>query len=231
MNTLSKALADKIATIIIFIAILIVGFFVVKHFIPNIFGGTTSSQYGTVVEKFTKGSKLVVAGAESKTIAKHTFSNNEVSKWPDWSKGIMSTIVGRQVQVEVPVKTEFKLDLEGITKNDVTITDNTLTFNKPLTVEVDSQQDGNIKANNDAGIIDRVVDAATAGATAQEFLSKKTQETIATTSDSVMNSKDSQEIVRKYAEEALENLLNLDSKDHINVSLKTSDLKFVNVDK
>lgn len=231
MKTLGKALADKIATIIIFIIILIAGFFAVKHFIPSIFGATTSSQYGKVVEKFTKETKLVVSGDESKTTAKHTFSNYEVSKWPDWSKGIMSTIVGRQVQVEVPVKTEFKLDLEGITKNDVTITDNKLTFNKPLTVEVDSQQDGNIKANNDAGLIDRVVDAATAGATAQEFLSQKTQETIIITSDNVMNSKDFQEKVRKYAEEDLENLLNLNTKDHIKVNLKTSDLKFVNVDK
>ncbi|MFL0248094.1 hypothetical protein [Candidatus Clostridium stratigraminis] len=231
MKTLGKALADKIATIIIIIIILIAGFFAVKHFIPNIFGATTSSQYNIPVEKITKESKLVVAEAESKTTAKHTFSNDEVNKWPDWSKGIMSIIVGRQVQVEVPIKTEFKLDLEGITKNDMTIKDNILTFNKPLTVEVDSQQDGNIKAINDAGIIDRVIDAATAGATAQEFLSQKTQETIETTSDNVMNSKDSQEKVRKYAEEELENLLNLDSKDHINVSLKTSDLKFVNVDK
>ena len=53
MKTLGKALADKIATIIILIIILTAGFFVVKHFIPNIFARTTSSRYGTVVEKFT----------------------------------------------------------------------------------------------------------------------------------------------------------------------------------
>ena len=52
---------------------------------------------------------------------------------------------------------------------------------------------------------------------------------LATTSDNVMSNTERQEQVRKYAEEALENLLNLNSKDHINVNLKPNDLKFVNV--
>lgn len=231
MKTIGKALANKIATIIIILLVVVIGFFTIKHFIPNLFGGTTTSQYETIVKKFSQESKLVVAGAESETTANHTFTNDNVKDWPDWAKPIVAVIVGRDVTVSIPIKTEFKLELKGITPKDVNIKNNVLTFKHPITVEVDSQQDGLIKANNSNGIIDKVVDAATSGSKAQEFLDAKAQETLAITSDNVLNNKERQNKVLNFAQKDLENLLNLGNKEHLSVKLNQNDLKFTNIDK
>ncbi len=231
MKTIGKALANKIAMIIIILLVVVIGFFAIKYFIPNLFGGTTSSQYKTIVKKFSQESELVVAGAESETTASHTFTNDNIKSWPNWAKPIVSVVVGRNVTVSVPIKTEFKLELKGITSKDVNIKNNVLTFRHPITVEVDSQQNGLIKANNSDGIVDKIVDAATSGAKAQEFLDNKTQETISKTSDNVMNDSERQTKVLKFAQEDLENLLNLGSKEHLSVELHQKDLKFINIDK
>ncbi|WP_374285902.1 hypothetical protein [Lactococcus sp.] len=234
MKALGKALANKVATIIIVVLVLVIGFFVVKSYFKglNPFSGTTSAEYTTVVNKFSQKSELVVAGAESDTTTKQTFKNNAMKDWPSWSQPITSFFVSRNLIVEIPVKTEFKISLQGITENDVSIKDNVLTFKTPLTVNVTSQQNGTITTvKTGAGLVDRVVDAVTAGSEAQKFFSEKTQETVASTTNTVMNDKDRQEKVRQYAQEDLENLLNLKSGEKLTVKLQASDLKFVNSDK
>lgn len=231
MKTLGKSLANKIATVIVALALLVAGLFAVKHFFPNIFGGTTKAQYHFVLKKFTKENELVVAGAEVDTLRQQTFTNNEIKNWPDWSEPITNFFVSRKLTVKVPVSTEFKLELKNISKNDVLIKDNVLTFKKPLIVKVDSQQNGKIKADNSNGVVDKVVDAATSGTAAQEFLDDKTQETIRKTSDFVMNDASRQEKVRKYAEQDLEQLLNLKEGEKLTVKLNLDDLKFKNIDK
>ncbi|HFI0914373.1 hypothetical protein ACTGWM_03610 [Streptococcus suis] len=98
------------------------------------------------VGKFEAESKLVVAGAEVDTTANHTFDNNNLQEWPDWTEPITKLFVGREMSVEIPVQTEFKLVLKGISQSDVQIQNNNLTFKKPVLFEVDSQQHGEIKS-------------------------------------------------------------------------------------
>lgn len=231
MKALGKALANKVATIIIVVLVLVIGFFVAKSYFKglNPFSRTTSAEYTSVVNKFSQKSELVVAAAESDTTTTQTFTNNAIKDWPSWSQRLTSFFVSRNLTVEVPVKTEFKLALQDITEQDVNIKDNVLTFKNPITVNVDSQQNGTITTvKTGAGLVDRVVDAVTAGSEAQKFFTEKTQETVSKTTNTVMNDKDRQEKVRKYAQEDLENLLNLKSGGQLTVKLQASDLKFVN---
>ena len=173
-----------------------------------------------------------MAGADVETTANHTFENNKMKEWPDWTEPITKLFVGREMSVEIPVQTEFKLDLEGLTKDDIRIEDNTLTFKNFLTVEVDSQQHGEIKiSNNSNGLIDKAVDVFTAGQKAQEFLSDKSQEAIYKTSEYVLNDAERQEMVVGFAENSLESLLNLNSDEKLEVDLSLDDLNFVIVDK
>ena len=63
-----------------------------------------------------------------------------------------------------------------------------------------------------------------------EFLEEKSQDVIYATSENVMNNKERQEKVAKYAEEALENLLNLNSEQNIDVKIDVKNLTFKNID-
>ena len=50
------------------------------------------------------------------------------------------------------------------------------------------------------------------------------------TSENVMNNMERREKVAKYAEEALENLLNLNSEQNIDVKIDVKNLTFKNID-
>ncbi|MFU2222610.1 hypothetical protein [Streptococcus pluranimalium] len=64
----------------------------------------------------------------------------------------------------------------------------------------------------------------------QEFLSEKSGDALEATSKKIMSQKDKRQKVAKYSEEALENILNLNSDEKITVKISESDLKFVNID-
>lgn len=215
------------ATIVIVLGLVIVS---VLYYTRNQQKNHVSENYSFVIKRFEKKSELVVADADVETNPKKTFQSKTLEEWPGWTKTITKFFRSRSLTLKIPVKTEFKLQLANLSKKDVTIKENVLTFNKPLTVNVDSQQNGKSKIDSSAGLLDRVVDAFTAGKKAQEFLEENSQDTIYKTSDKVMNNKGRQEKVATYAEEALENLLNLNSDKKIDVKIKSSDLKFVNVD-
>lgn len=196
------------------------------------FQGTHTAQYKFVIKKFEAESKLVVAGAEVDMTVPQSFDNNKLKEWPDWTEPITKLFVGREMSVDIPVQTEFKLVLEGIGQSDVQIQNNTLTFKKPVLVEVDSQQHGEIKiSNNSNGIVDKAVDVFTSGQKAQEFLNDKSQEAIYKTSEEVLNDAKRQEKVAAFAETALENLLNLNSEEKLEVEIEVADLNFQIVDK
>ena len=134
------------------------------------------------------------------------------------------------MEVLIPVTTEFKIDLAGISKNDILIKDNTVTFKKPLTVYVDSQQSGKIKIKNQSsGLVDKAVDLATSSVKAQEFLAEKTDETVYNTSTFVLS--DKKEDVIKASEKALTSILNINSEKKIKVQLTEDDLHFKIKDK
>lgn len=192
--------------------------------------GHVSENYSFVIKRFEKKSELVVAGADVETSQKKIFQSKTLEKWPDWTKTITKFFRSRSLTLKIPAKTEFKLQLANLSQKDITIKENVLTFNKPLIVNVDSQQNGKSEIDSSAGLVDRVIDAFTAGKKAQEFLEENSQDTIYKISEKVMNNKGRQGKVATYAEEALENLLNLNSDEKINVKIKSSDLKFVNVD-
>ena len=63
-----------------------------------------------------------------------------------------------------------------------------------------------------------------------EFLEEKSQDAIYATSEHVMNDMERREKVAKYAEEALENLLNLNSEQKIDVKIDVENLTFENID-
>lgn len=96
--------------------------------------------------------------------------------------------------MEIPVKTEFKLELEGLDKDDILIENHVLTFKKPLTVYVDSQKNGEttIKSSS-SGILDKGVDLITGSKKAMEFLEEKSQDVIYATSEKVMNNMERRE--------------------------------------
>lgn len=64
-----------------------------------------------------------------------------------------------------------------------------------------------------------------------EFLEEKSQDAVHATSEKVMNDDERQEKVAKYSEEALENLLNLNSDQKIDVQIPVENLNFKNIDK
>lgn len=232
MKTVGKMILSKIITIILVVLVLGAGFLWFKNGFFGMFNGTTSSQYSFVIKRFEKESQLVVAGADVETTAQHVFENDALKDWPDWTKVVTKIFVGRDVTVNIPVKTEFKLELMGLSESDINITDHVLTFKKPLTIYVDSQQDGTIeipKSSN--GIVDKVVDAWTSGQKAQEFLNERSQEAMYKTSSHILQQKDKQEKVAQFASEALENLINLGSEEDLNVIIEVSDLNFVIQDK
>lgn len=228
MKTLGKSLANKIATIII-LAVLFGG--VVWYFKGRVGGGTTSAEYSFVIKRFSKKHQLLIADADVATMSKKQFDDDLTKDWPEWTKWLADLIVSRKVVMEIPVKTEFKLELEGLDKDDILIENHVLTFKKPLTVYVDSQKNGEttIKSSS-SGILDKGVDLITGSKKAMEFLEEKSQDVIYATSENVMNNKERQEKVAKYAEEALENLLNLNSEQNIDVKIDVKNLTFKNID-
>ena len=232
MKTVGKFFAKKLASLLVVLLVLVIGVIWFRNSIFAWFRGTHTIQYEFVIKRFEQETKLIVAGADVETTANHTFENNKMKEWPDWTEPITKLFVGREMSVEIPVQTEFKLDLEGLTKDDIRIEDNTLTFKNSLTVEVDSQQHGEIKiSNNSNGLIDKAVDVFTAGQKAQEFLSDKSQEAIYKTSEYVLNDAERQVKVVGFAENSLESLLNLNSDEKLEVDLFLDDLNFVIVDK
>lgn len=198
----------------------------------NLFDGTLTSRYTFVIKRFEKKSQLIVAGADVETTAEQVFTNDNFKEWPEWTKPLTKTLVGRELVAEISVKTEFKLELKGLTEEDVEIEDGVLRFKKALTVYVDSQAVGipDIQKSG-SGIVDKAVDAVTGGKKAQEFFAEKSQEAIYKTSEHVLEDKDRQKKVAKFASEGLEDLLNLGSEEELDVQLSVDDLYFVIEDK
>ncbi|EDT47095.1 hypothetical protein [Streptococcus infantarius] len=172
-----------------------------------------------------------MAEAAAETTQTQRFNSNTTKDWPDWTKTIADLIVSRKLEVKIPVKTEFKLELADISKNDIDIKNNVLTFKNPLTVKVDSQKEGELEIlKASSGIVDKAVDVVTSDKKAMEFLDKKSQTAIYETSNDVMKQEKYQKKVAKYISQDLEQLLNLKSNDKISVKVNVSDLKFENID-
>lgn len=228
MKTLGKVLANKIATIIILVILFGGAFWYVKG---RVGVGTTSSEYSFVIKRFSKKNQLLIADADVATTSEKQFDAELTKEWPEWTKWIADVIVSRKVVMEIPVKTEFKLELEGLDKDDIHIENQVLTFKKSLTVYVDSQKNGETTIkNSSSGLLDMGVDLITGSKKAMEFLEEKSQDAIYATSENVMNDMERRDKVAKYAEEALENLLNLNSEQKIDVKIDVENLTFVNID-
>ena len=233
MKSIGKALGKEIARILVILAVIAAVVFYLKgnNWFKKIFGGDTEAKYEYVVKRFSKKNELLVAEAAVDKTATQTFNSNATKDWPDWTKKIANVIVSRKLEMKIPVKTEFKLELADISKNDIDIKNNVLTFKNPLTVKVDSQKEGeleNLKASS--GIVDKAVDVVTSDKKAMEFLDKKSQTAIYETSNDVMKQEKYQKKVAKYISQDLEQLLNLKSNDKISVKVNVSDLKFENID-
>ncbi|MBJ8325112.1 hypothetical protein [Streptococcus pacificus] len=230
MKFLGKFIANKLLTIAIVLVLVGGLFFAFRNSIMNMFKGTSNAEYEFVIERFSRQTKLVVADADVKTTRNQKFENDNLKDWPDWTKPITKVFVGRNLVVDVPVKTEFKIDLNNVTSSNINIENNELTFNKKLVIEVDSQQEGDITISKQSnGVVDKVVDAFTSGTKAQEFLSEKTKETVYKTSEYVLDEK--KKNVIEHAEESLEQVINLDSERNIDVVLNEDDIEFKIVDK
>ena len=224
-----KKIVINVVSFIIIVGILFGGFLIYKNYKKN---KEIMAEYNYVIKKLSKKSELVVADAAIETSAKKEFTSDSTKGWPSWTEPIVKTVVGRTIELKIPVKTEFKIVLEGITKDSVVIDrNNILKFKKPLTVNVDSQIEGKIEIlNSKSGIIDKTVDVLTAGQKAQEFFSEKSEDAVYSTSEHVMNDSNSINKVIKYAEESLEDILNVSSDKKIDVVLTNKDLVFVNID-
>ena len=231
MKTFGQQLAKNLANLVIIAIVIVAIFFGIKFFLPNWFAGTTTVSHDYVITRFERESQLVVTGADVKDTRQKTFSNNILSTWPDWTKPVTKLFISRNLVVEIPIKTEFKLELKNITEKDISLDKNVLSFNQPLTVLVDSQQEGEITIlKTSSGLIDKAVDAFTSSKKAQEFLSQESQVAIAEASDHMLNDSERQEKVAQFAQTSLENLLNLGSEQEITVNLTVDDLVFVNQD-
>lgn len=229
MKILGKSIANKVALLIVLFGLIGVGWWYLKN--HNIFLGTSKSEYSFVVKKFSKENMLLVAGADVETTQSKKFTNNDLSKWPEWTKNVTKLFVGRSLTAKIPIKTEFKIDLSNITRKEIDIKNNTLTFKSPLIVKVDSQQTGEIEIDKSSnGLVDKVVDAWTSGKESQKFLSKNSQDAIYETSNYVLNNNNRKEKVAEYASQDLEDLINLNSDQHLKVNISKNNLKFVNVD-
>lgn len=229
MKTLGKAVANKIALIIVLFILVAAGWFALKYMNP--FNGTTKSEYDFVLKTFSKKNELVVSEATTVNTTDKVFTSKALQDWPAWTKPLTSIFIGRSMTLEIPVTTEFKLNLSNLTSENVNIKNNILTFKKPLLVKTDSQQKGESKITNQSnGIIDKAVDIWTSGSKAQEFLSERSQDSIYQTSQFLMKDKALQKKVAQYAAEDLEEILNLNSDKNIEVRLSDKDLKFLNID-
>lgn len=233
MKSIGKALGKEIARILVILAVIAAVVFYLKgnNWFKKIFGGDTEAKYEHVVKRFSKKNELLVAEAAAETTKTQRFNSNATKDWPDWTKTIANVIVSRKLEMKIPVKTEFKLELADISKNDIDIKNNVLTFKNPLTVKVDSQKEGELEIlKASSGIVDKAVDVVTSNKKAMEFLDKKSQTAIYETSNDVMKQEKYQKKVAKYISQDLEQLLNLKSNDKISVKVNVSDLKFENID-
>ena len=224
-----KKVVTNVLTIVIIVGLLVGGFIIYRNYKRN---KQLKQEYSYVVKKFSKKSELVVADAAIQTSAKKTFTSDATKDWPTWTQPIVKAFVGRTIEMKIPVKTEFKIELMGLNKSDINIDKNyKLTFNKPLTVNVDSQIEGEIELiNSSSGILDKAADVITSGKSSQDFFIEKSQDTVYSTSEFIIKDEESIKKVVKYSEEALENVLNLSSDKKIDVVLTEKDLVFVNVD-
>lgn len=233
MKSIGKALGKEIARIVVILVVIAAVVFYLKdnNWFKKIFDGGTEAKYESVVKRFSKRNELLVADAAVETRATQNFDSNMTKDWPDWTKTIADLIVSRKLEVKIPVKTEFKLELADISQNDIEIEDKVLTFKTPLTVKVDSQKEGELEIlKASSGIVDKAVDVVTSDKKAMEFLDKKSQTAIYETSNDVMKQEKYQKKVAKYISQDLEQLLNLKSNDKISVKVNVSDLKFENID-
>ena len=233
MKSIGKALGKEIARIVVILVVIATVVFYLKgnNWFKKIFDGDTEDKYEFVVKRFSKRHELLVAEAAAETTQTQSFNSNTTKDWPDWTKTIADLIVSRKLEVKIPVKTEFKLELADISQNDIEIKDKVLTFKTPLTVKVDSQKEGELEIlKASSGIVDKAVDAFTSNKKAMEFLDKKSQTAIYETSNDVMKQEKYQKKVAKYISQDLEQLLNLKSNDKISVKINVSDLKFENID-
>lgn len=227
MKASGKSLAKKLAVVVTLLFFALVGFFWLQYKKSN----EIMAEYRLVLNKFSKKSELVVTGATVNTTTNKKFNSDMTKNWPKWTRTFSDLLVSRKVILKIPVKTDFKLQVGQLSQKDISIQNNVLMFKKPLIVNVDSQQDGQLEIKkSSSGIVDKVTDLFTANKKSMEFLEEKSQDAIYQTSEKVTNSQGRQEKVAKYAEESLEKLLNLNSKKKIDVKIKPSDLKFVNVD-
>ena len=233
MKSIGKALGKEIARIIVILAVIAAVVFYLKdnNWLKKIFEGDTEAKYEHVVKRFSKKNELLVADAAVEKTATQSFNSNLTKDWPDWTKPIADLIVSRKLEMKIPVKTEFKLELADISKNDIDIKNNVLTFKTPLTVKVDSQKEGELEIlKASSGIVDKAVDAVTSDKKAMEFLDEKSQNVIYETSNKVMAQEKNQKKVAKYISQDLEQLLNIKSNNKISVKVNVSDLKFENID-
>lgn len=227
MKASGKSLANKLAVVVTLLFFALVGFFWLQYKKSN----EIMAEYRLILNKFSKKSELVVTGATVSTTTNKKFNSDMTKNWPKWTRTFSDLLVSRKVILKIPVKTDFKLQVGQLSQKDISIQNNVLMFKKPLIVNVDSQQDGQLEIKkSSSGIVDKVTDLFTANKKSMEFLEEKSQDAIYQTSEKVTNSQGRQEKVAKYAEESLEKLLNLNSKKKIDVKIKPSDLKFVNVD-
>ncbi|MFA9414276.1 MULTISPECIES: hypothetical protein [unclassified Streptococcus] len=229
MKLIGKFMAKKIASLVVLV---LIALSLVFHFREQFFGGILTSKYSFVIKRFERENQLVVAGVDVETTAEQVFTNKHFKDWPEWTEPLTKALVGRDLVAEIPVKTEFKLELKGLDKSDLTITNSVLSFKKPLTVYVDSQATGvPVIKKSGSGLVDKAVDLFTSGQKAQEFLAEKSQEAIYETSEHVLDDLDRQKKVATFASQSLEQLLNLDRDDKLMVELTVDDLEFINVDK
>lgn len=227
MKASGKSLAKKLAVVVTLLFFALVGFFWLQYKRSN----EIMAEYRLILNKFSKKSELVVTGATVNTTTNKKFNSDMTKNWPKWTRTFSDLLVSRKVILKIPVKTDFKLQVGQLSQKDISIQNNVLMFKKPLIVNVDSQQDGQLEIKkSSSGIVDKVTDLFTANKKSMEFLEEKSQDAIYQTSEKVTNSQGRQEKIAKYAEESLEKLLNLNSKKKIDVKIKPSDLKFVNVD-
>lgn len=227
MKASGKSLANKLAVVVTLLFFALVGFFWLQYKKSN----EIMAEYRLILNKFSKKSELVVTGATVSTTTNKKFNSDMTKNWPKWTRTFSDLLVSRKVILKIPVKTDFKLQVGQLSQKDISIQNNVLMFKKPLIVNVDSQQDGQLEIKkSSSGIVDKVTDLFTANKKSMEFLEEKSQDAIYQTSEKVTNSQGRQEKIAKYAEESLEKLLNLNSKKKIDVKIKPSDLKFVNVD-
>lgn len=224
-----KRVVQNVITFMI-IAVIIMGVFSIYRSYKH--NKELEKTYDFVISKFTEKNELVVADATVDTNAKKTFTPEATKEWPSWIQPLVKLVSSRRIELKIPVKTEFKLVLNEIDKDDISIKDNKVTFRKPLTVNVDSQIEGDVEiVNSSNGLLDKAADMLTSGKSAQEFLNEKSQDTVYDTSEYIMEDKDTVKRVVKSAQKSLEEILNISSSSNISVELTEDDLTFVNVDK